>query len=86
MRNHVGEGFGGGWCKQSVEKLLDVFDESFGDVIVDLDGDWREDILNQRLDQFKAAAPERFVIFGGADWSLWFLYRGVSGCSLQLLD
>ena len=52
-----------------VKEFLDVLDESSVDVIVDLDGGWGEDILNQRLDNFKIAASERYVIFGGVDLS-----------------
>jgi len=29
--NHVGEEFGGGWCKRPVQKLLDGLEESFVD-------------------------------------------------------
>jgi predicted TIM-barrel fold metal-dependent hydrolase len=38
---------------------------------VDLDGGWGEDILDARLRKFKAAAPERFVFFGGPGWKHW---------------
>jgi predicted TIM-barrel fold metal-dependent hydrolase len=38
---------------------------------VDLDGGWGEEVLQKHLGHFKAAAPERFVHFGGVDWSQW---------------
>jgi predicted TIM-barrel fold metal-dependent hydrolase len=38
---------------------------------VDLDGGWGEEILQRHLDHFKAAAPERFCIFGGVNWAAW---------------
>ncbi len=69
--NHLGESFGGGWSNRPVAELLDVLDQADVRVYVDLDGGWGEDILQQRLDKFKAAAPERFRIFGGVDWSAW---------------
>ena len=69
--NHLGEDFGGDWSDRPVSELLDVLDEAHVQVLVDLDGGWGEDILHQHLDKFKAAAPERFCIFGGVDWSAW---------------
>jgi len=43
--------------------------ESFA--YVDLDGGWGEHLLNAHLEHFKQPAPERFLIFGGVDWSQW---------------
>jgi predicted TIM-barrel fold metal-dependent hydrolase len=69
--NHLGSEFGGGWDRRPVSDLLDVLDEAGVQVLVDLDGGWGEDILESHLDRFKAAAPERFLHFGGVDWSRW---------------
>ena len=69
--NHLSEPFGGGWDKKPVRELLDVLDEAGVRVYVDLDGGWGEDVLHAHLDHFKNAAPERFEIFGGVDWSQW---------------
>lgn len=69
--NHLGESFGGGWCHRPVAELMDTLDQADVRVYVDLDGGWGEDILQQRLDKFKAAAPERFCFFGGVNWSAW---------------
>ena len=69
--NHLAEPFGGGWDRRPVSELLDVLDAADVRVCVDLDGGWGEDILHRHLDYFKAAAPERFRIFGGVDWSAW---------------
>ncbi len=69
--NHLGEEFGGGWSLRPVTELLAVLDEAEVRVYVDLDGGWGEDILHHRLDKFKAAAPERFYIFGGVNWAAW---------------
>ncbi|MEO8609335.1 MAG: amidohydrolase family protein [Chloroflexota bacterium] len=69
--NHLAEPFGGGWDKRPVSELLDLLDEAQVRLYVDLDGGWGEDILNRHLDHFKAAAPERFQVFGGVDWSKW---------------
>jgi predicted TIM-barrel fold metal-dependent hydrolase len=69
--NHLAEPFGGGWDKRPVRQLLDNLDEAEVRVYVDLDGGWGENVLHQHLDYFKAAAPERFRIFGGVDWGQW---------------
>jgi Predicted metal-dependent hydrolase of the TIM-barrel fold len=69
--NHLAEPFGGGWDKKPVGQLLDVLDQAGIVNYVDLDGGWGEEILNRHLDHFKSAAPDRFRIFGGVDWSAW---------------
>ncbi len=69
--NHLAPPFGGGWDKRPVSELLDVLDEAGIEMYVDLDGGWGEAILESHLDHFKAAAPERFRVFGGVDWSQW---------------
>lgn len=69
--NHLAEPFGGGWDKRPVAALLDVLDEAQVRLYVDLDGGWGEEILQRHLDYFKAAAPERFQIFGGVEWAAW---------------
>ena len=38
-----------------------------------MDGGWGEAILQQRLDKFKAAIPNRHAIFGGMNWG-WRIY------------
>ena len=40
-------------------------------VLVDLDGGWGEEILYHHLEKYRTAAPDRFIIFGGVDWSQW---------------
>lgn len=69
--NHLGEEFGCGWINQPVEKLLDQLDEVGVVHYIDLDGGWGEEILGRHLDHFKVAAPERFSVFGGVDFSAW---------------
>jgi predicted TIM-barrel fold metal-dependent hydrolase len=69
--NHLGEPFGGGWDKKPLRELLDLLDEAGVTHYVDLDGGWGEDILYAHLKHFKERAPERFLIFGGVDWSKW---------------
>ena len=69
--NHLAEPFGGGWDKRPLAALLDRLDEAGVRAYVDLDGGWGENILHRHLDHFKAAAPERFQIFGGVDWNAW---------------
>ncbi|MBE2271807.1 MAG: amidohydrolase, partial [Anaerolinea sp.] len=69
--NHLAPPFGGDWDSRPVAELLDVLDAANVRHLVDLDGGWGEAILQRHLDHFKAAAPERFRIFGGVDWSAW---------------
>jgi predicted TIM-barrel fold metal-dependent hydrolase len=69
--NHLGEDFGGGWSYRPVEELLDCLDESGVRLLVDLDGGWGEEILQQRLDKYKSAIPERYMCFGGVNWDGW---------------
>lgn len=69
--NHLAEPFGGGWDNKPVAELLAQLDEAGIIHYVDLDGGWGEKILHKHLDYFKNAAPERFSIFGGVDWSMW---------------
>ena len=68
--NHL-DGFMPHIAKMPVSEILAIMDESGTRVYVDLDGGWGEDILNRHLDRYKAAAPDRFMIFGGVDWSQW---------------
>ena len=69
--DHLADPFGGGWDKKPLGQLLDLLDEAGVTHYVDLDGGWGEEILYRHLDYFKAKAPERFLIFGGVDWSQW---------------
>ncbi len=69
--NHLGSDFGGGWNKRPVTELLDLMDEAGVHRIVDLDGGWGEHILHEHLDHFKAAAPDRFLMYAGIDWEAW---------------
>ncbi|MCL4529961.1 MAG: amidohydrolase family protein [Chloroflexi bacterium] len=69
--NHLKEPFGGGWDKKPLSELLDRLDEAGVTHFIDLDGGWGEEILFAHLKYFKEAAPERFQIFGGMDWSRW---------------
>jgi predicted TIM-barrel fold metal-dependent hydrolase len=69
--NHLGEDFGGGWDQKPVGQLLDLLDQAGISRLVDLDGGWGEHLLNAHLKHFKEAAPDRFLIFGGVDWSQW---------------
>lgn len=72
--NHLG-GLPGvdwdGWPQRPVGELLDLLDEAGVETYITLDGGWGEVNLRRQLDKFKAAAPERFVVFGGVDWDAW---------------
>jgi predicted TIM-barrel fold metal-dependent hydrolase len=69
--NHLADPFGGGWDKRPFGELCDALDQAGVRRYVDLDGGWGESVLEAHLDRFKAAAPERFSIFGGVDWPRW---------------
>jgi len=69
--NHLGGTFGENWLERPLSELLDVLNQSNVEIVVDLDGGWGEDILDRHLDHFKAAAPDRFIHFGGVNWSEW---------------
>lgn len=68
---HLGLPFGGAWSKGPVEALLEALDAAHVTTVVDLDGGWGEDVLDAHLKHFKEHSPERFVHFGGVDWSRW---------------
>ncbi len=68
--NHLGEEFGG-WDQRPLAELLDLLDSAGVTRYVDLDGGWGERILEAHLDHFKQPEPERFLVFGGVDWSQW---------------
>lgn len=68
---HLGSSFGGRWLERPIENLLAAMDAAGVETVVDLDGGWGEDVLDTHLRYFKEAAPERFVHFGGVDWSRW---------------
>jgi predicted TIM-barrel fold metal-dependent hydrolase len=69
--NHLGPDFGGAWSEKPVSALLDQLDRNHVTAYVDLDGGWGEDILQRRLDTFKAKAPDRFVFFASPNWKRW---------------
>jgi predicted TIM-barrel fold metal-dependent hydrolase len=68
--NHL-DGLFSKLSNEPISSILDRLDEVDIRVYVDLDGGWGEDILHRHLDRYKAAAPERFLVFGGVDWSKW---------------
>jgi predicted TIM-barrel fold metal-dependent hydrolase len=69
--NHLDEEYVA-WNKRPLPALLADLDAADVRMVVDLAG-WRssEKVVNRHLDQFKAAAPERFCVFGGVQWSAW---------------
>ncbi|MCU1499833.1 MAG: amidohydrolase 2 family protein [Acidimicrobiales bacterium] len=68
---HLDAAFGGGWVERPTGELLDVLDAVGVDLLVDLSGGWGLDVLHRHLDHVKAAAPDRFAMFGGIDWAAW---------------
>ena len=75
VHTHLNSDNGAGWDNRPVSELLSVLDQLRVKAVVDLDGGWSENILNQHLDYFKSAAPERFAVFGGVDWEEWAIRR-----------
>ncbi len=69
--NHLGISFNGDSVQREVSELIDILDDAGVKTFVDLDGGWGEDILQDHLDRYKSKAPERFIHFGGVDWSQW---------------
>jgi predicted TIM-barrel fold metal-dependent hydrolase len=69
--NHTGDDFGGGWFRRSISEFADMLDAAQVTHFVDLDGGWGEEILQHRLDKFKATLPDRYLVFGGVNWSKW---------------
>jgi len=68
---HLSSSFGGSWRSKPLERLIERMDTVGVTKMVDLDGGWGEDILDSNLAYFKEKSPERFVHFGGVDWSQW---------------
>ena len=78
--NHLGSAFGGGWDKKPLAELLDVLDQAHVRTLIDLDGGWGEDILDQHLAHFVQPAPERFRVFAGVNWAEWPRHGDEFGC------
>lgn len=71
---HLAPPYGKDWLSRPSSELLEAMDAAHVEAVVDLDGGWGEDILDAHLRHFKENAPERFVHFGGVDWSQWPQY------------
>jgi len=69
--NHLGRWLSpdDAWMAPAVEALLDTMDTSSVDVIVNLDGRWGTE-LEENLERYDRAHPERFVTFCHVDWSV----------------
>ncbi len=71
VHNHLVKEFEGRVLNRPLAAYLDEMDQAGVEKVVDLDGGWGEQILDQHLAFFKEQAPERFQIYGGVDWSRW---------------
>ncbi len=69
--NHLGPEFGGNWIARPAGELIEVMDRLDISRLVDLDGGWGEAVFDAHLEHFKAPHPERFLVFGGIEWSKW---------------
>lgn len=70
MHNHINAAFNP-TDEIPHQDFIENMDKAGVKVFVDLDGGWGDDILQNHLDTYKSAAPERFIHFGGVDWSCW---------------
>jgi predicted TIM-barrel fold metal-dependent hydrolase len=68
---HLAPPYGQDWLGKPVAELIETLDAAHIEAVVDLDGGWGEDILDTHLKHFKEQAPDRFVHFGGVEWSRW---------------
>jgi predicted TIM-barrel fold metal-dependent hydrolase len=68
--NHLGV-FGGNWQMRPAEDLLARLEEAHVTHYVDLDGGWGEEVFDARLRKYKERWPEKFIFFGGPNWSHW---------------
>jgi predicted TIM-barrel fold metal-dependent hydrolase len=69
--NHLGTAFGpfsGDWPTRPVSELVETMDESGIELMVDLDGQWGNE-LERELDRYVEPYPDRFVVFAGIDFA-----------------
>ena len=71
VHNHLGDEFGGGWIRRTINELVDVLDQAGVVLYVDLDGGWGENILISHIELVKRKFPDRFQVFGGVNWQRW---------------
>jgi predicted TIM-barrel fold metal-dependent hydrolase len=76
---HLQAPFGSNWNERPVAHLLAQLEQANVRAVVDLDGGWGEAILDAHLQHFKEKAPDRFVHFGGVDWSQWPVHGNAFG-------
>ncbi|MEY2847697.1 MAG: hypothetical protein RI885_362 [Actinomycetota bacterium] len=71
VHNHLGRWLSddGGWMIADVAALLALMDSRSIATIVNLDGRWGDE-LDQNLDRYDRAHPDRFVTFCQLDWDL----------------
>lgn len=69
--NHLADPFGGGWDNKPLNQLLDLLDLAGIRHFIDLDGGWGDTLFHKHLEKYKGAAPNRFSVFCGIDWSKW---------------
>lgn len=68
VHNHLGRRHSGSWSCPDVAALLELMDECNLATIVNLDGDWADE-LEENLTRYDRAHPGRFVTFCRVDWS-----------------
>lgn len=68
--NHLGPEFSRGWGGRPVADVLAALDEASVEMVVDLDGGQGEK-LEQHLDRYQRAHPDRFAVFAGLAYEEW---------------
>ena len=69
--NHLSDEFGAGWFRRDPTELAAMLDRVGITTLIDMDGAWGADVLDQRLSVFKAALGPRYEVCTGVDWSRW---------------
>ena len=66
VHNHLGRRHGPGWSAPDLDELLSMMDSCNVAAIVNLDGQWEEE-LDANLDRYDRAYPGRFATFARLD-------------------
>lgn len=85
VHNHLGRWLTDDWCAPDVGRLIGLMDETGLETIVNLDGRWDEE-LEQNLDRYDRAHPDRFLTFCQLDWDLLGAPGGPAALQRQLRE
>ncbi len=68
--NHLGAAFGAEWEQRSAGELALALDAAGIEAVVDLDGDWGDD-LRREIARWSEPLPGRVAVFAGLDYASW---------------